>query len=110
MKIPSFITTVLFLVSVAGAQKLFVTTDMSTDFLVNGTMLPAGHYQVISDGHFVNIQNRNSGQSVKVLFRPVKQSCADTRFIVATDKSGQVLHRICRAGDNWDESCRRVQL
>ncbi len=101
MKTASLIITVLFLVSVAASQTLIARTEMSTDFVVNGTMLPAGHYQVTSDGHFLQIQNTKSGQTVKVGFRTVKQSCADTRLILATDKDRQVLHRICRAGDNY---------
>ena len=101
MKTASFIITVLFLVSVAGSQTLIARTEMPTDFVVNGTMLPPGNCQVTSDGRFLHIQNTDSGQSVKVPFRSVKQSCADTKFILATNKNRQVLHRICRAGDNY---------
>ena len=101
MKASLLTLTLLFLVSVAGGQNLLVTTDASTDFIVNETILPAGHYQITSNsqGPFLNIQNTDSGQTLRVLFRSVKQTCADTKFIFATDKGRHLLHRICRAGD-----------
>jgi hypothetical protein len=103
MKTTLFITAVLFLASLAGAQEKIVTTNVPTDFAVNGTVLPAGQYQVSWDGQkpFLVIQDTKSGQHVTVFFRSVKQNCANTEFILAPDKDRQVLHRICLAGDGY---------
>ena len=100
MKTSLLIITLLFLVSAAGGQSLVATTDAPVDFMVNGTMLPAGHYQVSSEtnGSILNIQNTDSGQAVKVFFRSVKHSCAETKFIFATQDGKHILHRICLAG------------
>ena len=104
MKTTWFIAALLFLVSAAGAQDMIVTTDVPTDFVVNGTMLPAGHYQVTWDSHepFLNIQNTNSEQCVKVFFRSVNQTCASTELIFATDGDRQVLYRICVGDQAFD--------
>ena len=105
MKTSLLIITFLFLVSVAGGQNLVATTDVASDFWVNETMLPAGHYQVTSQsmGGILKVENTNSGQVVEVFFRPVNQAtpCAQSKFVFATNNGRQTLHRICRAGDRY---------
>ena len=103
MKTILLLLTLLFLVCPAGSQNPVVTAEVSSVFMVNGTMLPAGHYQVIPDSQlaFLTIRNTDSGQTVRALFRSVKENCADTEFILAPDNDRQVLHRVCRAGDKY---------
>ena len=100
MKTSLLIIVMLFLVSAAVGQSLIATTDAPVDFMVNETMLPAGHYQVISEtyGSILNIQNTDSGQAVKVFVRSVKHSCAESKFIFATHQGKHILHRLCLSG------------
>jgi len=76
-------------------------------FVVNGTMLPAGHYRIMmylgnslliqnidNPDHEMIVQNRN------VLLNPDKAMLTETKLIFVLNNGQQVLHRIGIVGDN----------
>ena len=114
MKKCCVLLTVLYLV-IAGttlAQQLSshqTKTEVPFDFVVDGTMLPAGTYGVTfyTDGRGFTIQNRDNPNYVRILIRNNEirllpnGKTHDTSAMVFSLSNGQrVLHQIKVEGDN----------
>lgn len=84
-----------------------LTTSVPFDFVVNGTILPAGTYIVMTytTGQAVMIQNRDEPEYVKILnnndiaLAPYTNH-EGTTLVFNMDNGRHVLHQIRLAGDN----------
>jgi hypothetical protein len=92
------------LLAPAAAQSNGVSADIPFQFLVNGTVLPAGHYEITIS----NLQNRalltntDTGQKILTDFRDISLNGKhpSTKLVFALNGEHYVLHQISITGDN----------
>ena len=83
------------------------TASVPFNFVVNGTMLPAGPYRIVMYlGNCLLIQNIDNPnheiivQNTNVLLNPDKTMLTETKLIFVLNNGQHVLHRIGIVGDN----------
>ena len=113
MKKCCVLLTLLYLI-IAGttfAQELSsqrATAEVLFDFVVGGTMLPSGTYEVsfYANGHGFKIQNRDNPKYVKTMvfnnqiMLPKGKNHDTSAFVFSLSNGQHVLHQIKVQGDN----------